>query len=92
MASRPSPVHLGDPGVDVAPGEGVRLVVAAHVMDERAAAALALRRHDLDAVPGEQADGGVVDLRVQHRLGAAAQERDARAALARRPGTRRGRS
>src|SRR3954466_3385518 len=67
---------------DVALGEAVPFVVAAHMMDERAAAAFALRRHDLDAVAVEQADGGVVVLRFQHRLRAAAQDRDARAALA----------
>ena len=32
-------------------------------MDQRAAAALALRDHDLDAVAVEHADRGLVDLR-----------------------------
>ena len=44
----PLPVHLGDPGVDVALGEGVPLLVAAHVVDEGAAAPLPLRLHHLD--------------------------------------------
>ena len=58
-------------------GEGVALGVAAHMVDERAAAALALRQHHLDAVPVEEPDGGVVEARLQHRLRAARQEGDA---------------
>ena len=81
----PLPVHLGDPGVDVALGEGVALRVAAHVVDERAAAALPLRLHHLDAVPVEQADGGLVEAGLQHRLGAARQDGDAAPARALRP-------
>ena len=61
----PLAVGLGDPGIDVAADGGERLVLAAHVVDDAAAAALALRQHHLDAVPGEHADGGLVDRRAR---------------------------
>ena len=81
----PLPVHLGDPGVDVALGEGVALLVPAHVMDERAAAPLPLRLHHLDAVAVEEPDGRLVEAGLEHRLGAAGQDGDAAPALALRP-------
>ena len=60
-----------------------RVVVAPDVMGQRAAALLVLDQHDLDAVPGQHIDGGLVDARRQHLLGAALQQRDAPAPLAR---------
>ena len=52
--------------------EAVASSLAAHVVDERAAAALALRQHHLDAVAGEQADASASLIAgLQHRLGAA---------------------
>ena len=57
--------------------------LAAHVMDERPAAAFALRHHDLDAEPGEQRDRRVVDAGVEHGLRAAGEQRDALLARAR---------
>ena len=38
----PLPVHLGDPGVDIAPCEGEPLRFPSHMMDERAAATFSL--------------------------------------------------
>ena len=49
----------------------------AHVVDERAAAALVLRQHDLDAEAGQHADCRFVDLRCEHGLRAAREQRDA---------------
>ena len=50
-------------------------------MDERAAAALALRHHDLDAEAGQKPDRRLVDAGIEHRLGAAGEQRDAAARL-----------
>jgi hypothetical protein len=47
----------------------------AHVVDEGAAAGFSGRKDDLDAAPRQEADGGVVDARVEDRLGAAPQQR-----------------
>ncbi len=77
MASSPCAVDLAPPGVDVGPGGGERRPLLAHVMGERAAAAGAAGDHDLDAVPGEQADRRLVDLRRQDLLGAAGEQCDA---------------
>ena len=62
-----------------------RLRVPAHVVDERAAAALALRLHHLDAVPVEEPDRRLVEAGLEHRLGAARQDRDPAAPRALRP-------
>ncbi len=67
----------GFPGLDIAPGEVARFVLAAHMLDQRAAAALALRQHHFDALRAKQPDRGIVDLRAQHLLGASRQQRDA---------------
>ena len=72
-------LELAPPGVDVGPSGAQRRALLAHVMGERAAAAGPLGDDHLDAVPGEQTDGGLVDLRRQDLLGAAAEQRDARA-------------
>jgi len=72
-----------------AAGEGAALIVAAEMVRERPAAAEPLRDHDLDAMPGEQAYGRLIDLGIEHRLNAACQQRHAHAALAlRREGLR----
>ena len=54
-------------------------------MGQRAAAPLPLGQHHLDALARQQADGGVVDTGIEHRLGAAAQKHHAALAL---PGRR----
>ena len=55
--------------------------LAAHVVHQRAAAARARRHLHVDAAARQQADGGVVDLRPQHLLGAAGEQDHAPAAL-----------
>src|SRR6476646_3128251 len=65
------------PGIDIAPRSLVRLVLAAEMVLQRAAAGFLARHHYLDAVAPEQPDGGVVDGRLQHLLHAAEQERHA---------------
>ncbi len=76
---QPLALDLRSPGVDIAPCAGERLLLPAHMMDERTAAALAGRSHDLDAEAAEQRDGGGIDPRIEDRLGAAGQDRDAAA-------------
>jgi hypothetical protein len=51
-------------------------MLAAHVMDQRAAAALAFGHHDLDTDAVEQPDGCLVDARLEYRLGAAGEDGD----------------
>jgi hypothetical protein len=57
-------------------------MLAAHVMDQRAAAALAFGHDHLDTDAVEQPDRGFVDAGLEDRLGAAGQDRDAAALLA----------
>jgi hypothetical protein len=54
------------------------------MVGQRAAALLVLDQHDLDAVTRQKIDGGLIDARRQHLLGAALQQRDPPAP--RRPG------
>ncbi len=68
-------------GVEVAPREGLRRGEIAVVPGQPAAAALLRRDDDLHAVAREDLDRRRVDVRVEHPLGAAGQERDSRAAL-----------
>ena len=75
----PAVLDLARPGVDVAARRGERCFLAAHMMDQRAAAGLALRHHDLDAEPGQQPDRRLVDAGLEHRLRAAGEDRDAAA-------------
>jgi hypothetical protein len=82
MASSPSPFDFARPGVDIVARLRQRLVLTSHVMHQRAAAALARRNHDLDAVAIEQANGGFIGRRRKHRVDAAGQQRYAAAALA----------
>ena len=49
IASSPLAVDLARPGIDIARAEASACRLAAHVMHQRAAAAFALRHHDLDA-------------------------------------------
>ena len=85
MASSPPPSISRVQASMLARAWASALVLAAHVMDERAAAALARGDHDLDAVAGEQPDRRLVDRRRQHRLRAAGEQRDpARARALRR--------
>jgi hypothetical protein len=72
------------PGLDVGARRRLGVGVAAHVLGQRAAAACALRHHHLDAEPGEQADGGLVDGGGDHLLGAAGQQGHTGAARAQR--------
>jgi hypothetical protein len=72
------------PGIDIPPCSFMRLVLAAELMLEGAAAGL-LGRHDhLDAMPLEQPDGGLVDRGLEHVLHAAEQQRHALDRRARR--------
>ena len=82
IASSPSPSISRAPGRDVGACARHGAVVLTHVVVQRAAAAGTSAHHHLDAEPGQQADGGFVDLRRQHLLGAAGQQRHAGAALA----------
>ena len=66
----------------VAARELARLAGAAAVHGERAAAALAARHHGLDAVARQHAQRRPADVRLEHLLGAAGEQRDARAARA----------
>ncbi|MFK4510541.1 hypothetical protein ABIF81_005719 [Bradyrhizobium daqingense] len=59
-------------------------MVVAEMMGQRAATLLVPDQDNLDAVPGEKADGGLVDARRQHLLGAALQQRDPAPPLAER--------
>src|SRR5690606_30694220 len=77
---QPALLDLFEPDVDIAPRRLQRLLLASHMVDERAAADLAGRRYDLDAEAGEQTDRRLVDLWLQHRLGAAGKDRHPRAA------------
>ena len=70
------------PDVDVAPHKIERFALAAEMMGQRSAAALALRHHDFDAMAVEQSDRGLVDRRRQHLVDAARQDRDPAFALA----------
>ena len=76
IASSPAPRFAVQASM-FGPRQRHRPVVLAHVVGQRAAAAGALRDHDLDAQPGQQADGRLVDARRQHLLGAAGQQRHA---------------
>ena len=67
------------PGQDIGPRCGHGGVMQAHMMGQRAAAAGGWRHHHLHPHAGEKADGGGVDFRVQHLLGAAGQQRHAAA-------------
>ena len=58
------------------------VLVVAEVMGQRAAALLVPDQDDLDAVAGEETDGGLVDARRQHLLGTALEQRDPAALLA----------
>ncbi len=60
----------------------MRLMLAAHVMDQRAAASFAWRRHHLDAVAVQDPDRRRVDIAAQHPVGTALQQRDPALALA----------
>ena len=82
-ASSPPPRELAGPRRRCWPWRSAcASCVVAHVVGEGAAAAHALGHHHLDAEPGQQADGGLVDLWCDHLLGAAGQQRHPGAALA----------
>ena len=66
-------LDLGGPGVDLAAGGGEGLGLAAHMVGKGAAAAL-IRDHHLDAMAGQEADGGCVDRGGDHRADAAGQQ------------------
>ena len=76
------PLGLLEPDADVGAGARQRVAVASEMMGQRAATLLVLDQHDLDAVTRQQIDGGLIDARRQHLLGAALQQRDASAPLA----------
>ena len=60
MASSPAPFDLASPCVDIVARLRQRFVLAAHVVDQRAAAAFAGGDDHFDAVTIEQTDGGFV--------------------------------
>ena len=76
---QPRAVGLAGPGRDVGAGTGHAPVVLPHMMGQRAAAPRTLGHHHLDAQACQQSDGGGVDLRVQHLLRAAREQRHAAA-------------
>ena len=80
--------RLPMPHRDVGAGARQRVVVPSEVMGQRAAALLVLDQHHLDAVARQEIDGGLVDARRQHLLGAALQQRDPAAPARLRPETR----
>ena len=73
---QPFALHLAGPGIDVAPRGLQARFLAAHMVDERAAADLAGRERHRIARAVQQAHGGGADLGLQHRLRAALQQRD----------------
>ncbi len=60
----------------------MRVIFAAHVMDEPAATAFALCAHHLDPVARQHAGGRLIDRRLQDSLRAARHERDTALPLA----------
>src|ERR1700677_2269622 len=75
-------IGLRKPGGYVGASEGRCCVLAAHMMGQCAATLLVFDQYDLDAVTGQQADGGLVDAWCQHLLRAPLQQRDPPAPLA----------
>ena len=69
--------NLRPPGIDIGARGGERIGLAAHVVDERAAAALARRQHHRHAGPVQEPDRRLVDGGRQHRLRATGKKRDA---------------
>ncbi len=67
--------HFGHECPDIAFRRSMGQRLLAHVVGKRAAAAHALWHHDLHPQPGEQPDGGIVDVGIQHLLGAAGHQR-----------------
>ncbi len=67
---------LRQPDTDVGARARQRVAVVSEVMGQRAAALLVLDQHDLDAVTRQEVDGGLIDARRQHLLGAALQQGD----------------
>ena len=76
MASSPPRSASASQAVMLARAQASAVGLAAQVMGQRAAALLVLDQHDLDAVTRQQVDGGLVDSRRQHLLGASLQQRD----------------
>ncbi|MNX93408.1 hypothetical protein D3C86_1255900 [compost metagenome] len=74
--------HLPRPDIDITPCLSERLFLPAHMMHQRAAAALALRHHNLNAEPREKPQRCLIDTGVEHRLGAAGKDGDAPALFA----------
>ena len=81
MASSPPPSISRVQASMLRAREGVRRLSRPMMVDQRAAAALALGQHHLDAVAVEQPDRRLVDPRPQHLLRAAGQQRHPRAPL-----------
>ena len=81
MASSPA-VFLGHPGADVPRARAMRLGLAPHVMGQRAAAARPACHDNLHPMPGEQANGGIVDVGVKRLLRTAGHQRNAHPPLA----------
>ena len=54
IASSAAALDLARPGIDISARGGERGILLAHVVDQRAAAALAFRHHHLDAEPRQQ--------------------------------------
>ena len=68
-------IHLARPCLDIFGRCRVALGGLAHVMRQRPAAARALGHHHLAAQPGQQANGGIVDIGVERALRTARHQR-----------------
>ena len=64
-------LDLARPHIDIVPRLFQRLLFAAHMVDQRTAAAFALRCHHFDAEAVQKPQGGGIDTRIEHRLRAA---------------------
>src|SRR5688500_4118874 len=72
-------LDLACPDIDIGSSEGAGLILAAHMVDECAAAALPGRADDLDPELREQVLGGAVDAGIEDRLGATCENGNAAA-------------
>ena len=79
---QPLTLNLSRPGSDIGARQAHGGIMMAHVMIERAAAALILRHHHLNPHPVEQPDRRLIDRRGQHLLRAAHQQANAPAPFA----------
>ena len=79
---QPITLNLRRPGCNIRPRQAHRRVMVAHVMVQRAAAALTLGHHNLDPHPRQQPDRRLIDRRRQDLLRTARQQTNAPAPFA----------